>query len=341
MKENEIDIISLISILIDKIKLIFFITIVFTIVGIVFSLLKPDIYKSHTTFYPHYESLEKTGGNLRNLAGLAGINLENEQSNTIPPSLYPKLISSTSFKQELLNEKINYNGEELLYRKYLLDNLNLFDIFLKPENDTTQNKIKIKDLIHTSPEDNFLFKILDKNIFIELNEKDGFINLGVYDKDPQVATRIAVSSNKILQKNIIEFKIKNINEIYKFTLNQLEIAKKNLYEIQDSLAIFRDSNKNIRSDVFLNQLNRIETEYNIRKNIYNELALTKEKTAIDVKRNTPIFTLINPASVPNEKSSPNRMFIILFCSFLGFIIGCFWVLIKNPLSDIISKTRNK
>ena len=58
----------------------------------------------------------------------------------------------------------------------------------------------------------------------------------------------------------------------------------NFYSLQDSLAIFRDSNKNIKSDLFLNQFSRIESEYLISKNIYNELAINKEKTAIDVQK---------------------------------------------------------
>ena len=45
----------------------------------------------------------------------------------------------------------------------------------------------------------------------------------------------------------------------------------------DSLAKFKDKNKNIRSDLFFNQFSRIESEYNISRNIYNELALNKEK----------------------------------------------------------------
>ena len=103
-------------------------------------------------------------------------------------------------------------------------------------------------------------------------------------KNPKVSAIIAKKANDLLQKNIIEYKLKNINEVFEFTSSQLEISKNNLYKIQDSLANFRDSNKSIKSDIFLNKLNRLETEVNILKNVYNELAITKEKIAIDVKK---------------------------------------------------------
>ena len=42
------------------------------------------------------------------------------------------------------------------------------------------------------------------------------------------------------------------------------------------------------------------------KNIYNELALYVEKTAIDVK-NTPIFSIIKPVVIPKKKSDPKEV----------------------------------
>ena len=96
-------------------------------------------------------------------------------------------------------------------------------------------------------------------------------------------------SKQILQKNIIDFKLKNLNDTYKFVTSQLEFAKINFYNLQDSLAVFSDKNRNIKSDLFLNQYSRIESEYIISKNIYNELALNKEKTVIEVKKYSNIY----------------------------------------------------
>ena len=88
--------------------------------------------------------------------------------------------------------------------------------------------------------------------------------------------------NKHILYIIINFKIKNSNEILQFTKKQLKIAKSNLYKLQDSLALFKDRNKNIKSDLFLNKISRLETENVISKNVYNELAILKDKSEIDV-----------------------------------------------------------
>ena len=123
-------------------------------------------------------------------------------------------------------------------------------------------------------------------------------------------------------------------------LLQFELSKKNFYKLQDSLANFRDSNRNIKSDLFLNQRNRLEAEYNIAKSVYNELALNKEKTAIDVQKNTPIFTVINPVVVPNERYYPKRTQIVIVFIFLGVFLSVFWILNRNHIKQIILKFKS-
>ena len=203
------------------------------------------------------------------------------------------------------------------------------DIFNNISKNNKKNTAKNKKLNYINDQDYFLFSLIDKNINININEKDGFIELSVKDKNREVSSLIAIFVNNLLQESIINFKIKNINDVYEFTSAQLEIAKKKLYIIQDSLAAFRDSNKNIKSDIFLNQENRIETEYNIAKNVYNELALTKEKSAIDVRKNTPIFTIINEVVVPNKYSNISSLNIILYFTIVGFTLSSIYVIILN------------
>ena len=255
-------------------------------------------------------------------------------------------------KKKILDEIINFEGVELSYRDYLLANSSSFNIkgllvfpitflgnLIANEEDILNNNYS--DILNFSKEEYQIHKNLTDIILLNLNEKEGFVELSVDDKNPYVASQIAKIAKNILQESIIDFKIKNINATYKFISGQLEIAKINFYLLQDSLAKFKDKNKNIKSDLFLNQFSRIESEYNLSRNIYNELALNKEKIAIDVRKNTPIFTVIKPVVLPNDKFQPKRSMIVSIYSFLGIIITSFWVLIKNPLYDIISNIRSK
>ena len=349
--KDSIDLGELLARIWNNKKFIYLFSILFFVISFIYSFSLDNIYKSSVSFYPHYEENNNNSGNsLQSLAGLAGINLSSEVSSNIPPNLYPNLIRSTTFKNKILNEKVNYYGNNISYREHLTNNYFSIDlrkiIFypLKSLSDFILHKQDIKELddsglIFISEDDYKLHKILDENININLNEQDGFIELFVIDKVPEISSTIAKKANDILQESIIDFKIKNVKELYNFTSSQLEIARNKLYGIEDSLANFKDSNRNIKSDLFLNQLERLETEYNIAKNIYNELAITKEKNAIDVRKNTPIFTIINPVVVPNEKHKPVRSYIILFFTFLGIVISIIWILIKKPLINIINEIK--
>tara|TARA_B100000963_G_C22630883_1_gene674881 strand:+ start:934 stop:2016 length:1083 start_codon:yes stop_codon:yes gene_type:complete len=352
---NEIDfkdIIKLFSTLWINKKLIVIVTTLFFLVGIAYSLSLKNIYRSSSIFYPHYEKIDNSN-NLRSLAGLAGINLESESSSNIPSSLYPKLISSPIFKRKILDEIINFEGVELSYRDYLLSDssfsLNIKGLLFFPitflgnlitKEDSIENN-NYSDILNFSNEEYEIHQYLNDIIRLDLNEKEGFIELSVDDQNPYIASQLAKIAKNILQESIIEFKIKNINATYNFISDQLEIAKNNFYILQDSLAKFKDKNKNIKSDLFLNQYSRIESEYNVSRNIYNELAINKEKIAIDVRKNTPIFTVIKPVVIPNDRLKPKRKTIVLIYSFFGIVITSIWVLIKNPLYDIISDIRSK
>ena len=324
----------LINKLYHKKKIILIFALCSTLFGIFYSLSLKNIYSSSSTFYPHYEKIDKQNS-LRNLAGLAGINLNSESNNEMSPILYPKLLKSITFKEEILNVLIN--NDSLSYKDYLQKNytnksiisdiikfpFKLISFLRKSENNSNQ---KNKNLRYISDEDYSLFKTIDNNIFLNINEDDGFIELTVEDYNPEVAAIIATEANKILQKNIINFKLKNINDLLKFSDSQVKITQKILYKLQDSLANFKDRNIRIKSDKFLNQSDRIETELNITKNIYNELSLTKERISIDLRKNTPIFTIINPVYVANEKISPNRGFLVIIFNLIGFFLGISYIL---------------
>ncbi len=345
--DDSIDLIELFSkILKDKVFIVKT-TIFFTLIGIIYSLSLKNVYNASSVFYPHYQSGELSQNQgLRGLAGLAGIDLGSQQlSEIIPPTLYPNIISSTEFKINILDSEINLNGDKITYREYLLsknDIISLKKIITYPinlissliKNNKTESEVKEINILQLSEEEYDLHKDLLDIIFLELNEKEGFIKLSVKDYDPLIASQIARIANELLQKNIIDFKLKNIKDTYEFVNSQLEIAKSNFYKLQDSLAIFNDRNINIKSDLFLNQFSRIESEYILSKNIYNELALNKEKTAIEVKKNTPIFTIIEPVVVPNEKSEPKRSIIVIICSLLGFVIASCYTLLKSSLDEI-------
>ena len=76
-------------------------------------------------------------------------------------------------------------------------------------------------------------------------------------------------------------------------------------------------------------MQQLQAEYNLAFNVYTELAKQLETKRIKMKEDQPIFTIIEPVSVPNERSKPKRMMIIAIWTFVGLIIGIGNVFLKD------------
>ena len=90
-------------------------TILFTFIGIVYSLSLKNIYTASSVFYPHYQSNEiSQNQGLRGLAGLAGINLGSQGA------------LSSILNQSFLEELERAKNEKKPTSKEALDKLSLF-----------------------------------------------------------------------------------------------------------------------------------------------------------------------------------------------------------------------
>ena len=103
---DEIDLIDLIKKLYKSRKLIIYITIIFSIIGVAFALLLPVKYNSTTIFIT--QNQETGSSSLSGVASLVGINLgSGSLGGEIPSTMYPKIIESVKFKRLLLNKVID------------------------------------------------------------------------------------------------------------------------------------------------------------------------------------------------------------------------------------------
>ena len=330
-------------------------TLIFLFIGVAYSLSLPNIYESSSTFYPHYEE-NNNNNSLRNLAGIAGINLDRDNYTNIPTSLYPNLIESIPYKEDILNENIDIDSESITFKNYLKNqnqNLSIFSLIieytlglpskifsfiksiLSDDSLSIDNNINNKkSYLSFDDEDYDLFKSLDNIIRLQSNTKDGYLILSAKHKSPEVAAQIAQIAQEKLQQRIINYKLKNTILVYDYTFEQFEKRKIEFYNLQDSLAKFKDRNKTIKSEKFLNQLERLQYEVDLINSIYKELGLQKEKVNLEIKKNTPIFTIINPVILPKNKVQPQRLLIVIVYSLLGMLISTIFILTKDSFLKI-------
>jgi len=351
---DEIDLIELLKKIYLEKKFILKISILASLFGVIYALFQPNEYTSSTTFIPQLSSGVKTGGSsLSGLASLAGINIGSmESSSEFPPTLYPQVVNGVPFRVELLSNEITLNNELVAVKDYLekkssfniLGTIKKYTIGLpslilssfKDQKEYT-NESKIYSI---TEEDKDLFQILENNLSLSINEKEGFITISFTDNNKNVAAQITQISQNLLQEKIIEFKNKSSKEMLDFAIKQYSDKKESYEKLQDERAVFVDKNINISSSLFQNKLSRLESEVNISESIVQQLASQVEQAKLQVNKDTPVFTTIKPVTIPFERSAPKRSLIVIIFAFMGLVFSSGFVLVKEPVKEILKSIRS-
>jgi len=352
---DEIDLIELFKKIYLNKKFIFKTSIFAALFGLVFALFQPNEFTSSTTFIPQLSSGVKAGGSsLSGLASLAGINIGSmESSSEFPPTLYPQVVNGVPFRLDLLSSKIDINNKPILVKDYFLNNNSSINLFVKIKKYTIglpslilssfkdESETLNESIIYSiTEEDKGLFEHINNNLSLSINEKEGFITISFTDSNKKVAAQITQIAQNLLQEKIIEFKNRSSKEMLDFALKQYSEKKDSYEKLQDERALFVDKNINISSSLFQNKLSRLDSEVNILESIVQQLASQVEQAKLQVNKDTPVFTTIQPVTIPYERSAPKRSLIVITCAFLGLVLSSGYVLVKQPTKEILKSIRS-
>ncbi len=323
---DEIDIIEILKKIYISRKFILIISFSFVLIGFIVAFLSPLKYSSETIFIT--QNKESDTSSLSGVASLVGINLGlSNFGGEIPSSMYPQVSQSPKFKRLLLNENIDLQ-DKINLKEYLIDNYNLEVL-----NDKINSDLYISEL------ENTCFKIIDKIISINVNERDGFITLSSTLPVAEYSTVLTNKAKEILQGIIINNKIESANQNLIFSKEQLKKNKLIFDEIQAKLAYFSDSNLNSVNSFVINEKDKLEAEFQIINAVVTELSKQVEQVKLQVSKDTPVFSTIKEAVIPIERTSPKRIQLVIIFGFAGLVISTVFTLIKDPFLNIISNIK--
>lgn len=355
-KEGDFDVVAILKVGWDRRRFIIKTVLVFLLLGLFIALFSPKQYTATTTFIPQIED-RSTGTNFGGLASLAGINIGSSSATSeITPTLYPKIVNSINFKRALLDTPITIEEEgiQVTYAQYyeeyhrpgFLAGIKKYTIglpkvikglfssggskteeALSPTTDTT-------DIIRLNRTEVKHFSRIENQIEVNYNSKEKTVELRYIMPEPLMSAEMAKASEALLQKEVITFRIHNAQEQLAFTQAQYDEKQEEFLSRQRALANFRDKNQNIASAMARNELQRLEAEYNFAFNLYTEMAKQLEQAKLKVSKDTPIFSVLNPVTVPNSKSAPNRMLIVIGFVVLGVVFAVGVLFVQYFISDL-------
>ena len=302
------------------------------VVGLVVAFSIPREYTTTVKMAPEGVKTSAAGG-MADLAAMAGINL----------MLYPDIVSSTPFIVEM--SQIPVRGKEMPSPVSLYDYVDqelsapwwshvigapmrlIGWIFSSgSEDDGTAEALNPYAL---SRRQSLVLNALQHRIAISVDKKTGVITATATMQDPLVAAQTADSMVGKLEAYMSEYRTEKAKRDLAFTQNLFDEARQQYYEAQQHYARAVDANRNIARQSAQVELDRLQNEQQLAFGVYSQLAQQLENAKIKVQEQMPCVTIIEPASVPVNRSNMGKPTILFIFVFLGLMAGIGYVVIKE------------
>lgn len=359
-EEKEIDLVELIRLMWLNRWLVIKITGVMMLLGLMVALFSKKEYTASCDIVLQSSS-GSTSSSMSSLAALAGINIGQMQNSVraLSPYVYENILNSTSYRKELMYKVMDfekadrpvsfyeYFTSEEFNKPGVMDYVKKYTIGLPgviigairgPQPESEASAVEEGSAIETlTSEEASCVSLLSKAVVITLDDKKGYITITANMPEPVAAAQLAQAAFDILQKYITKFKIEKVQSDLDFVQERYDEAKRNFEEVQARRAKLRDANMNTTRYSALAELEKLDAEYALRQGVYNSLAQRVEQAKINVKETTPVLTVINPVTVPRQKSKPRRAMILFAFTFLGAVAGMGTVLVLPTVAEITGK----
>lgn len=310
------------------------------VIGLIIAFSIPKEYT--TSIIIATESQKSMGSNnMGALASLAGISLSQSSGDIFSPDIYPEVLNSTPFLQELLKIRVldttqnidtnlyEYlkNGQKKAWWNYILQ----IPEWFAPDDTSLDNNNTSADRYFITKEEFLVFNHLKKMYVIDTDKKTNLTTLKVTSQSPKVVALLADTIISYLQNYIINQRTKKAKmDLYNSEL-LFEQAKNNYYKSQQNLALFIDGNKNVISEKYKIKQDRLKNEVDLSYTVYNQMAQQVQMNRIKVQDDTPVFTVIQPAIEPLYASKPNKVMIVLVLFVLASLGASIYTIRKDIL----------
>ncbi|QKZ11930.1 GNVR domain-containing protein [Spirosoma sp. KUDC1026] len=337
--EIEISLNDIIQFLKDSVRTVAIATTVCAVIGILYALSLHNEYTASVRVMPEVKSGTSGGGfgELRSLAGLAGVNLDNGgASETIRPDLYPDVLQSTPFTIYLLRQSVSTDEQSTSSLQTYMTNEAKKGWFGKSDNEKTDSKQKTKAIasaaVELTEEQEALGNELAKRISVTIDKKNGIITLSSMMPDPKVAATTASKTLEYLSKYVSDYRTGKARQQVDFLVKQTNEARRRYKAAEFALYNYRDKNRSLFLNTAKIEEQRLQADYQLAQEIYTNLSRQLEQSRIKVQEEEPVFQVLEPARVPSHKSGPKRTILIIGFAFFGVIMGLIIFLIRRIMS---------
>lgn len=305
---------------------------VFSGLGILYALRAREEFKTAGSILPELQG--KGSGGLSQFAGiasLAGVDLSSIGGggiDAVRPDLYPNVIMSTPFYLELFKSKVRTkDNKTFTFEEF-------YHSVIEEGNEPTERQLKsypVKgdNIIVMNRLNEIRLKDLRDRITASIDKKSGVISIVTKMPDPVVAADVTRFAMEYLMEYVKNYRTEKLRLDVDYLANQVAASRGKYYSTQEKKAQYTDQFKDMALQSADIGRERIESEYRLSSNFYNELLKKYEEAKFKLHQETPVFKVLEPPVVPVLRSEPKRKIIVFFAAFLGILAATSYALLKQ------------
>lgn len=341
MEDKTINIVEMWHLLFSKRKVFYWVLPITFVLSSALILCVPRRYSSSIKLVP--ETQTTSLGTVGSLASSFGIDIGSASSDdAIHVSIYPDVVGSRDFLISLMPEVVKTKDEAYEGTIYCY-----FDEHYRyPWWTTATQGIKrsLSAMLHKgksealngmptsayelSKRQQEVLDLLKENISCTVDKKTDVIVITAKAQDAYVSTAMAMYVCDHLQSFITDYRTSKAKKDLDYYA-MLEDQAKEVYEQASKKYIgFVDSHSNVNRELYKIEEDNLRAEMSLRYSAYEEFMRQKMLAQTKVQERTPIYTMIESASVPQKPSAPKRvLFVLAMCVLAGFATTI-WLLRK-------------
>lgn len=315
------------------------------VVGVVVAFSIPKEYTTTVKLAP--ESTKKAGG-MGALAAMAGINLSSgSEGDAFSPELYPDIVKSVPFITDLFHIEVKDAKSKIdttLYGymeeyqkgpwwgavtaapfKLLGWGISLF----KEKEPIVAGKAV--DPFQLSQKEWGVVNGISNRIGVSVDKKSGAVTVDVTMQDALISATVADSVVAQLQAYVTNYRTNKARQDLAYSEELYTEAQQNYYAAQQKYAEYADGNQNVVLRSFRTESERLQNEMTLAYTLYNQVAQQLQMAKAKVMEITPVYAVVQPATVPLKPAKPNKPMMLIGFVFLGFVGSAGWILFGKEL----------
>ena len=342
---HEIDIVAIVKKVIKGkwSLLVFFI--IFAVLGIAVALMTPRTYSTDVVVAPELSSGSMPEG-LSDIASMVGVDLNNGNKSSVDaiyPQIYPDVISSNDFIVQLFNIPVTTEGAKNSktyfdhitkdakkgfwdYPKTWMGNI-VKKITGKKDTTNLADASTVIDPVHLNKVQSDIRDAIRSQVTCVVDKKTNVITITAKDFDRFVSAEVADTVQKRLRNYIIEYRTKKFKQDVAYAQSLVDTAEAKYVKTRNAYTAFAQANTDVTQESFVTKRDEMENNMQMRYTNYTQALQQLQVAQAKLREHTPVFTVIQEASVPFKPSGTPRSLIVLGYVLAGLFFDAIWVLL--------------